>query len=235
MFYTFIIFFFFLPGCWIYLCIYSIAKLHSVNILQRIVLTIFILIIKISWIHLFPILWKIYDTMSNRRIVDSHSNTPSGHGNDDIKNQTENNTESLQDETSVEPNTNPSVNTQQNLPQIPESSHSEIVTGQIPNLSVELQQHFSAVFSSEETQTEIEPSRLQHQRSIEAANQFLRKQELERNQLIQQFNQRDTDIQYNIVRSEKNSTDTFNIKEGATTTSYTIWIFHAYAILVPSH
>ena len=72
---------------------------------------------------------------------------------------------------------------------------SEISTEQIPNPPVKLQQQSSEIFPSQRTQAEIERLRLQHQRTIEAANQVLRKQGLERNQLIQQLNHSDTEIQ----------------------------------------
>ena len=105
----------------------------------------------------------------------------------------------------MEPNTNPTDNnTQQNLLQNPESSYSDIFTGQRQSPSVELQQQFSKRFSSEHTQTENERLRLRHQKRIEAASQLLRKQELQRNQLIQQLNPLDTEILNDIIRSEKN-------------------------------
>ena len=94
----------------------------------------------------------------------------------------------------VEPNTILTDNTQQNRPQIPESSYSVLFTENIPNPSVELHQQFSEVFPSEQTQFEIEPWRLQHQRWFEAANQFLRKQKPERNYMIQQLTLLDTKI-----------------------------------------
>ena len=87
--------------------------------------------------------------------------------------------------------------------QIPQSSYSEICTEQKRNPPVELQQRFSDVFSSEQTQAENESSRLQRQREIEAASHILRKQELERNQLIQQSNQFDTELQNDNTTPEK--------------------------------
>ena len=57
-----------------------------------------------------------------------------------------------------------------------------------------MQQQFSECFSSEQTQGEIESLRLHHQRRIEAANHLLQKREVERNQLIQQLNQRNTEV-----------------------------------------
>ena len=82
----------------------------------------------------------------------------------DKNNPIENNRESLRGETPVEPNTNPTENTLQISLQIPESSFSEIHSGQIQNISVELQQQFSKVFSLEQTEAENESLRLQHQR-----------------------------------------------------------------------
>ena len=117
---------------------------------------------KSSGISYFHFLWKIYGTISNRRTAKSYSNTPSENENDDNNYHTQSNNESLQGETSVEPNTNPIDYTKQNPLQIPESSYSEIFIGQRPNPSVEMQQYFSEVFSSERTETEKERSRLQH-------------------------------------------------------------------------
>ena len=141
--------------------------------------------------------------MSNRRIATSHSNTPSENEKEDNKNHTENNTESFQGEKSLEPITNQTDNTQQNPLHISESSYSEILTGQRPNPSVERQQHFSEFFSSEQTRTEFERLRLQYQQRKEAVNQLLRKQELERNQLIQELNQLVIEIQYADIFSGK--------------------------------
>ena len=89
-----------------------------------------------SYFHFFG---KIYETMSNRQTANLHWNTPSENESDDNNNPTENFAESFQGEKSVETNTNPTDKTQQNHRQIPESSISEIVTGQKPNLSVKLQ------------------------------------------------------------------------------------------------
>ena len=72
----------------------------------------------------------------------------------------------------------PTDNTQQNLLQIPESSYSKKFAGQKQNAYLEMQEQSSDVFSSEQTQTENERLRLQHQRRSEAANQFVGKQEL---------------------------------------------------------
>ena len=55
-------------------------------------------------------------------------------------------------------------------------------------LPAEFQKQFSEAFPSEKTQAENEQSQLQYQRRFEAANQILRKQELERSQLIHQLN-----------------------------------------------
>ena len=60
---------------------------------------------------------------------------------------------------------------------------------------VKLQQQFSEVLSSDQTQAEIERLKLQHYKKIEAATQFLRTQELQRGQMIQQLNQPDPEIQ----------------------------------------
>ena len=57
-----------------------------------------------------------------------------------------------------------------------------------------MQQQLSEVFSSEQTQAENE--RLRVQRRTEAAIQTLRKRELERNQVIEQLNQLDTELQH---------------------------------------
>ena len=78
--------------------------------------------------------------------------------------------------------------------QIPESSYSEIFTKRIPNASVEMQEQICEVFSSDQTQAENERLRSQHQRRIEAASQKVRKQELERNQIILQLNQLGSEI-----------------------------------------
>ena len=88
--------------------------------------------------------------------------------------------------------------------QTTKTSFSEKITGQVQNPFVELQQQFSENFQPEQTQAEIERLRLQHQRRIEAANQSKLKQELKRNQLIQQMNKLDTEIQYYDFPSEEN-------------------------------
>ena len=56
-----------------------------------------------------------------------------------------------------------------------------------------MQPHFSDAFSSQQTQAANERLRLQHQRRAESENQLIRKEELERKQLIQQLNQLGTD------------------------------------------
>ena len=77
--------------------------------------------------------------------------------------------------------------------QIPEHSYSDVFAKQIQNPSLKLQQLFAEVFSLKQTQVENERVRLEHQRRIETANQILREEELERNQLLQQLNQPATD------------------------------------------
>ena len=62
------------------------------------------------------------------------------------------------------------------------------------NPSIEVQHQNLEIFSSEQTQAENEHLTFQHQRRNEAANQILRKLELERNQLIQQLNQLNIEI-----------------------------------------
>ena len=95
--------------------------------------------------------------MSERQCtVISQLETPSEAENDDIKNQTENIFRFAQNQTYVEPNTNPTKNTQQNPLQNPESSCPEIITEQIENPSLEIQEQFSDVFSLQKIQAEIE-------------------------------------------------------------------------------
>ena len=96
----------------------------------------------------------------------------------------------------MESKTNLSEKTQQNPRQNLESSCSEIFLEKKQNPSLELQQHFSEFFSSQQTQAEIERLRLQHQQRIGAASQNSRKQELERNHFIQRLNQADIEIQH---------------------------------------
>ena len=77
-----------------------------------------------------------------------------------------------------------------------------------------MEKPFTAVFSSEQTVAEMVCKRLQHQRRMEAANQFLRKQERERNQSIQQRNQSDTESQDdNITLENTNIIPTKSKKE----------------------
>ena len=85
--------------------------------------------------------------------------------------------------------------TKKNPLQIHASSSSEIFTEQSQNLSLEIKQGISEEFSLEQTQSEKERLKLQHQERIDAANQFLRKQKLERNQLLQQLKQPDILVQ----------------------------------------
>ena len=59
------------------------------------------------------------------------------------------------------------------------------------------------VFSSEQTESENEGLRWQHQRRIEAANQILQKQNLERKRLLH-LDQLDTESQYQISIPEQN-------------------------------
>ena len=139
--------------------------------------------------------------MSNRRTANLHINTPSENKNGDNNNPAEKKTESLQDETSVEPTTNPTDNEQEKPLQTTQSSYSEKFTGQRPNTSVEMQKQFSEISSSEQTQTENKCSRLQQEPRIEPANQIIRKQELERNQLIQKLSQLDAEIQQDKILS----------------------------------
>ena len=125
--------------------IYNILKLHSFNLLRRIVITILILIIKIFWIQLFSIPLKNSSKHVNHDLL-IHTQIPHLKKNDDNSNHTENNTESLQGETSVEPNTNPTDKTQQSPLPIPESSYSELFTGPIQNSSIELHQQIIKSF-----------------------------------------------------------------------------------------
>ena len=95
----------------------------------------------------------------------------------------------------MEPTKNPTEKTQECPLQITDSSYFDILTEQRQNPSLVVQQLFSEVLSSEQTQAENERLRIQHQKRIGAANQFLRKQELQRNQLLQQKKQCDPEIQ----------------------------------------
>ena len=113
-------------------------------------------------------------------------------------NQTENITEFTKGPTVVETTTSPTGNTQQKLLQIQDSPFFEIFTEQAKNLSLEMQQELSKVFSL--IQAENECSKVQHQKRNEASNRLLQKQELKRNQLLQQLNQPDT-----VVQDDKNT------------------------------
>ena len=146
---------------------------------------------------------KIYETMSNRWTAKSHSIIPSANKTDDNLKFTKMINESLQSKIRAEPNTNPTDSTQQKPLQIRKSSCSEKFTGGRSNPAVELQQQFSELFSSEQTQTANERLRLQHQQRIEAPNQLLRKQELERSPFLQQLNQLDTEVQHDDIPSKK--------------------------------
>ena len=137
--------------------------------------------------------------MSKTQTANSRSNTRSKNENDDDSNHTGENTESLQGETFVEQITNTTHNKQQNPLQMPEFSFSETVTGQVQNPSVQMQQTFSEVLSSERTQAEKYRSRLHFQRRIGAANQILREKELERNQVLQILNQLHTENQHDDI------------------------------------
>ena len=57
------------------------------------------------------------------------------------------------------------------------SSYSEIFTEIDQNPSVEVQQHFSEIFSLEQIQAENERLRWEYQKLIEASNQSIQKQE----------------------------------------------------------
>ena len=59
------------------------------------------------------------------------------------------------------------------------------------------------MYSSEQTESENETCQLRHHWTTEVANHLLQKQELERIQWIQQFNQLDTEIQHDIFPSKK--------------------------------
>ena len=113
---------------------------------------------------------------------------------------------STRDKTSVEPKTSPSENTQQNPLQIQVSSYSSMFTEQAQNPSLETPQKISEAFPLEQTQATIESLKLQHQKLIEAANQLLRKQQLERNQFLQHLNQPDT-----VVQDHKSTVKSFQL------------------------
>ena len=146
----------------------------------------------LNWNQIFSRISKT-SLSSRHRTVHSLSNTPPKNENVDHNNQTENATESPQHQTSVEPNTNPNENAQQNPLQTAKSSYSEMFTERVQKSYMDLQQEISESFFSEQTQTKIEHLRLQHQRRSKAAGQVLQKQELERNQLIKQLNQPNTE------------------------------------------
>ena len=74
-------------------------------------------------------------------------------------------------------------------------------------------------FLSEKTQTENKRLRLPLQQKIEAANQILREQEVECNQLMQQMNQLDTGIEYDDFPSKAAQLTSFNIKKCTTVSS----------------
>ena len=75
----------------------------------------------------------------------------------------------------------------------------KIFTKQAKSLSFEKQREPSEVFAFEKTQVENERLKLQHQKRIEASNQIKRKQELERNPLLQQPNNFFTVLQNNYI------------------------------------
>ena len=81
-----------------------------------------------------------------------------------------------------------------------------------------MQQKFSEVLSSEQTQAGTQRLKLQHQRRKKAANEILRKQKLERSQLIQQLNQFYTKsnmitfVQKKLKRYLQNEQNSINIK-----------------------
>ena len=97
--------------------------------------------------------------MSSRKTttLHSHSYSPSENKNVVDSNHNENNSQSLQGETSVEANKNPTDITWEIQLQIRESSYCEIITGQVYNPAVELQQ------SSKQTQAQKRRLRLEHQ------------------------------------------------------------------------
>ena len=99
---------------------------------------------------------------SRHRTFSSQPDLPSENEKKDEINQIENNIGSSQDQTFVEPNTKPTENQQRTSLQIPQTSHSEVFTEQMQHPSVEPQQQFSEVFSSEQAQAETERLRLQH-------------------------------------------------------------------------
>ena len=75
----------------------------------------------------------------------------------------------------METKINTTENAQQNPLQTPKSSYFELITEQVQNPSLKLQQQFPKNFSLGQTQAENEHLRLQHGKGIETASQFLRK------------------------------------------------------------
>ena len=142
---------------------------------------------------------------------------------------------SLRGRASVEPNTNPTDNAQQNPLQISDSSFSEIFSEQVQHPSVELQQKFSDFFSSEQAQAENERIGLQQQRGIEVANQLLRKEELKRNQFLQQLNQLDTEVQPNEISPKKKFKWNLQHQKKYYHNKLKICFFHSYTIRFPCH
>ena len=105
-------------------------------------------------------------------------------------------TESTQDRTTLHPtNTNQIEKLQQNPLQIHVSSHSEIISEQEQNQFLEVQQELIEIFSLEQIQAENERPKMKHQKRIEVANQFLLKQELERNKMLRLLYQTDIVVQ----------------------------------------
>ena len=102
----------------------------------------------------------------------------------------------------MEPKTNTTENTQRNPLQIPETPLSGMFIERVQNLSVELQRQVFEVFSLEQTQAKNDCLKLEHQRRIETADYFSKEQKLERNLLIQQMNQPDTEAEDNNMTLE---------------------------------
>ena len=105
------------------------------------------------------------------------------------------NVQSPQDRTSVEPNTNPTENTQLNPILIEKPSHSEISTEQKQNPSVELQQQFWENSHWSKFKLKMNGWDYDSQKRLECTNQQIKKQGLERSQLLQQIIQPDSEIQ----------------------------------------
>ena len=126
-------------------------------------------------------------------------------------------------------------NTQQNPWQIPDFSYAEIFSGQVQPTSIgRIATKILWFFSIEQAQAENERLGLQQQRGIESANQLLRKEELKRNQFLQQLNQLVTEIQPNEI-SPKNLKWNLQHQKGNTITSCKIWIFLSYTIRLSCH